>query len=277
MSKRTYFYPIGGLPSQNTIAANRSVFKTAYAVIPHNVLRDIVVSYFPNWINSRAWVLARPMSGFAETFSQAIIEILPQGGSQNPEPDPRVECVLFLLNGELELRVNGRNYKLTCGSYAYIPPNQDWQIINCSKDPARLNWIRKIYNTVDGIEIPKSFVINENDVDPISMPDTDGVWSTTRFVEPTDLRHDMHVNIVSIKPGGVIPFMETHVMEHGIYILQGKGVYRLNEDSVEVEAGDFLWLRSFCPQSCYAGGAETFRYLLYKDVNRHMPLDITPI
>jgi len=84
----------------------------------------------------------------------------------------------------------------------------------------------------------------------------------------------MHVNIVSIEPGGVIPFMETHVMEHGIYILQGKGVYKLNDDSVEVEAGDFLWLRAFCPQSCYAGGPDTFRYLLYKDVNRHMPLTI---
>ena len=65
-----------------------------------------------------------------------------------------------------------------------------------------------------------------------------------------------------------------HVMEHGIYILQGKGIYNLNEDSIEVEAGDFIWLRAFCPQSCYAGGSETFKYLLYKDVNRHMPLEL---
>ena len=36
-----------------------------------------------------------------------------------------------------------------------------------------------------------------------------------------DIRHDMHVNIVTFKPGGVIPFAETHVMEHGIYILEG--------------------------------------------------------
>ncbi|PRY95781.1 (S)-ureidoglycine aminohydrolase, partial [Hasllibacter halocynthiae] len=32
--------------------------------------------------------------------------------------------------------------------------------------------------------------------------------------------------------------------------------------------GDFLRLRAFCPQACYAGGPEPFRYLLYKDVNR---------
>ena len=87
-----------------------------------------------------------------------------------------------------------------------------------------------------------------------------------------DLRHDMHVNIVNFEPGGCIPFPETHVMEHGIYILEGKAMYLLNEDWVEVEAGDFLWLRAFCPQACYAGGPGKFRYLLYKDVNRHMPL-----
>jgi (S)-ureidoglycine aminohydrolase len=82
----------------------------------------------------------------------------------------------------------------------------------------------------------------------------------------------MHVNIVTFAPGAVIPFAETHVMEHGIYVLEGKAVYRLNDDWVEVEAGDFLWLRAFCPQACYAGGPGNFRYLLYKDVNRHARL-----
>ncbi len=80
------------------------------------------------------------------------------------------------------------------------------------------------------------------------------------------------VNIVNFEPGGVIPFAETHVMEHGLYVLEGKAVYRLNQDWVEVEAGDFMWLRAFCPQACYAGGPGNFRYLLYKDVNRHARL-----
>ncbi len=104
------------------------------------------------------------------------------------------------------------------------------------------------------------------------MPDCGGVWATTRFVDPADLRHDMHVTIVTLQPGGVIPFPETHVMEHGLYVLQGKGVYLLNQTWVEVEAGDFMWLRAFCPQACYAGGPGPFRYLLYKDVNRHPKL-----
>ena len=104
------------------------------------------------------------------------------------------------------------------------------------------------------------------------MPDTEGRWATTRFIDPSDMRHDMHINIVTFEPGATIPFTETHVMEHGLYVLEGKAVYRLNRDWVEVEAGDYMWLRAFCPQACYAGGPGRFRYLLYKDVNRHMNL-----
>jgi quercetin dioxygenase-like cupin family protein len=104
------------------------------------------------------------------------------------------------------------------------------------------------------------------------MPDTAERWGTTRFVDPDDLRHDAHVNIVTFQPGGTIPFEETHVMEHGLYVLEGKAVYKLNQDWVEVEAGDFMWLRAYCPQACYAAGPGPFRYLLYKDVNRHARL-----
>ncbi len=86
----------------------------------------------------------------------------------------------------------------------------------------------------------------------------------------------MHVNIVSFEPGGAIPFPETHVMEHGLYVLEGKAVYLLNKDWVEVQEGDFMWLRAFCPQACYAGGPGRFRYLLYKDVNRHPRLRSPP-
>ena len=107
---------------------------------------------------------------------------------------------------------------------------------------------------MDGLDVPEAFVTNERDVAGIPMPDTDERWVTTRFVDPTDLRHDMHVNIVTFEPGAVIPFAETHVMEHGLYVLEGKAVYRLNQDWVEVQEGDFMWLRAFCPQACYAGG-----------------------
>ncbi len=272
MEKRKYYYPEGGMPDQTKIASDRAVFKDAYAFIPRTVMKDIVVSYFPEWSDTRAWVLARPLSGFSETFSQTILEIFPGGGSNRPEPDVRVEGVLFVLDGELEIEFDDIREHLQPGSYVYIGPGSNWKINNSSKSPSRVQWIRKVYDFVDGIDAPKTFTTNEQNIIPEPISENGEIWSTTRFVDPRDLRHDMHVNIVNIDPGGAIPFMETHVMEHGIYILQGKGVYRLNSDWIEVEAGDFIWLRAFCPQCCYAGGPEQFRYLLYKDVNRQISL-----
>ena len=82
----------------------------------------------------------------------------------------------------------------------------------------RFHWVRKAYQYVEGLDAPEAFVTNENDIEPIPMPETDDAWATTRFVDSSDMRHDMHVNIVTFQPGGVIPFDETHVMEHGLYV-----------------------------------------------------------
>lgn len=267
-----YYAPRGGHPPQTDIMTDRAVFTEAYAVIPKGVMRDIVTSALPFWRDTRAWVLARPMTGFAETFSQYILEVQPGGGSDQPDTDPLAQAVLFVVEGSGHLTLGDTDHALAPGSYAYIPRGETWRLRGTGTTALRLHWVRKRYQAVTGIEAPEAFVTRDQDVAPTPMPDTDGAWATTRFVDPTDLRHDMHVTIVTLQPGAVIPFAETHVMEHGLYVLQGKGVYRLNQDWVEVEAGDFMWLRAFCPQACYAGGPGPFRYLLYKDVNRHMPL-----
>lgn len=270
-----YYAPKGGLPPQTQLLTDRAMFTEAYAVIPKGTYSDIVTSFLPFWERARFWVLARPLSGFAETFSQYIAELKPGGGSTRPETDPWIEAALFVVEGNLSLTCDGVSHNMAPGGYAYIPPDADWSVRNTSSADVRFHWIRKAYQAVEGLDKPDAFVTNERDIEPTPMPDTGGVWATTRFVDPEDLRHDMHVTIVTLQPGGVIPFLETHVMEHGLYVLEGKAVYRLNQDWVEVEAGDFIWLRAFCPQACYAGGPGPFRYLLYKDVNRHMPMQRT--
>jgi (S)-ureidoglycine aminohydrolase len=272
MTARTYYAPHGGLPPQTDLLTGRAVFTEAYAVIPKGVMSDIVTSSFPFWEDTRAWVLSRPLSGFAETFSQYIMEVAPGGGSDRPEPDSGAEAALFLVEGELAVSVEGRRQVMRPGGFAFIPPASRWAVRNESNAPARFHWIRKAYDFVDGIDAPEAFFADEAAIAPTPMPGTDGKWATTRFVDPADMRHDMHVTVVTFEPGAVIPFAETHVMEHGLYVLEGKAVYRLNQDWVEVEAGDYMWLRAFCPQACYAGGPGKFRYLLYKDVNRHMKL-----
>ncbi|NHN57054.1 (S)-ureidoglycine aminohydrolase [Calidifontibacter sp. DB0510] len=267
-----YYVPRGGLPPQTELTTDRSMFTEAYAVIPRRTLSDITTSLLPFWDETRLWVIARPLSGFAETFSHYIVEVSPGGGSDRPETDPGAEAVLFVVDGGLTLTLDGAAHELEPGSYAFLPPGAQWTLRNGTGAKASFHWIRKAYQQIDGIEVPPAFVTHERDVELGAMPDTDGKWCTQRFTDPADIRHDMHVNIVTFEPGGAITFPETHVMEHGLYVLEGKAVYLLNTDWVEVQEGDYMWLRAFCPQACYAGGPGRFRYLLYKDVNRHMTL-----
>ena len=274
MSTPRYHVPRGGLPAQTELTTDRAVFTEAYAVLPRGTMRDIVTSALPFWERTRTWIIARPLSGFAETFSQYIVEVSPGGGSDKPELDPDAEGVLFVVSGSLRLRIGLDEHVLEPGGYAYLPAGVQWSlhVADDAGEPATFHWIRKAYEPVEGIVAPWPFVTHERDVDAVPMPDTNGAWTTKRFVDPLDVGHDMHVTIVTFEPGGVIPFPETHVMEHGLYVLEGKAMYLLNNDWVEVQAGDFMWLRAFCPQACYAGGPGRFRYLLYKDVNRHAKL-----
>lgn len=91
---RTYHTPKGGLPPQSSLLTERAVFTEAYVVIPGEVMSDIVTSALPFWAHTRAWILARPMSGFSETFSQYLMDIAPGGGSDRPETEEGVESVL---------------------------------------------------------------------------------------------------------------------------------------------------------------------------------------
>jgi (S)-ureidoglycine aminohydrolase len=268
----SYYAARGGLPGQSELTTDRAMFTEAYAVLPKRTMTDIVTSYLPFWDQTRLWVIARPLSGFAETFSQYIVEVAKGGGSDRPEADPAAEAVLFVVDGAVRLTIDGTTHVMNAGGYAYLPPGASWTLRNVRARPVRFHWIRKAYQRVEDIDVPPAFVTDEREIEPVPMPDTDGRWTTTRFVDMADMRHDMHVNIVNFEPGAAIPFPETHVMEHGLYVLEGKAVYLLNRDWIEVEAGDFMWLRAFCPQACYAGGPGRFRYLLYKDVNRHVPL-----
>src|SRR5690606_32800609 len=93
----TYASPAAGLPPQGALHTGRAVFTEAYAVIPHGVMRDIVTSALPHWSDTRAWIIARPMTGFSETFAQYLMEVAPGGGSSRAEPDPAAEGVLFVL------------------------------------------------------------------------------------------------------------------------------------------------------------------------------------
>jgi (S)-ureidoglycine aminohydrolase len=139
----TYYAPHGGLPPQTDLLTGRAMFTEAYAVIPKGVMQDIVTSWLPHWEKTRAWIIARPLSGFAETFSQYIMEVSECGGSDKPEPDENAEAVLFVVEGALALTLQGKTHDMQPGGYAFIPPGAKWSAKNRGSAPARFHWIRK--------------------------------------------------------------------------------------------------------------------------------------
>jgi (S)-ureidoglycine aminohydrolase len=94
-----------------------------------------------------------------------------------------------------------------------------------------------------------------------------------RTLLPDDTTFDCAVNTMTFQPGATLPMVEIHVMEHGLLMLEGAGIYRLGDCWYPVQAGDFIWMAPYCPQWFGALGKKPAKYLLYKDWNRH-PLNI---
>src|SRR3954464_6460197 len=134
-----YYAPTGGHPPQTQLTTDRAVFTEAYAVLPRGTMRDIVTSHLLFWDNTRLWVIARPLSGFAETFSQYIVEVSPGGGSDRPELDPAAEAVLLVVGGGLRLTIGDGSHRLEAGGYAFLPPAADWTLHNDEAAPARFH------------------------------------------------------------------------------------------------------------------------------------------
>ena len=250
-----YVVPSGGLPPQTTMVTSRAIVRPRYMILPPSVTPS---SNLPFWKETTSWILAAPQLGFGVGFAEYLLYVGTGGGCQEPEFEDGVEGFLFVLEGRMQLTIEGDAYDLPTGGYAYLPPDTDWTLCNEAESLLKLLWLRKLYEPLDGLA-PQTIVGHEQEAGKYLIPSD-------------DMAYDLNMNIVSLEPGANVPITELHVMEHGLYMLQGKGVYLLGENWHEVQAGDFIWMRAYCPQSYYAGGPETTRYLLYKNVNRHISL-----
>jgi (S)-ureidoglycine aminohydrolase len=94
-----------------------------------------------------------------------------------------------------------------------------------------------------------------------------------RSLMPDLPAYDFAVNTMTYDPGAALSIVEVHVMEHGLLMLEGGGIYRLGDSWYPVEAGDFIWMAAYCPQWFGALGKHPAKYLIYKDWRRH-PLAI---
>jgi (S)-ureidoglycine aminohydrolase len=219
-------------------------------------------SRLPSWPDAQVKVLASPALGAG--FVQYLID-LPPGETGGFPTDSAIETFFYVLTGTGQLVAPSKK-PLKQGSFGLIPPGSPIGI--SATEALSLIVLRKKYDPVAGFELFKPIVGNEADIPKQIWGDNP--HSRLQTLIPDEFAFDMAMNIFTFDSGYGLPIVETHVMEHGLYFLEGKGLYFLDKDWMEVEANDFIWMGPFCPQSFYATGPKPSRYLYYKNVNREI-------
>ena len=248
------------IPSEADIVSRcRAITKPgSYMLLPQ---ANRVTSVIPNFEDAVAQVLATPQLG--AWFVQYELLLSPGGGSVEPIDDG-LEHFLYILEGSMELTLEGETHPLVQGGYTWFPPGLAYEMRNTQSAASRVLWLRRPYEDAEGLAVPDPIIANEKDV-PALPEDT---YLEQHLIPYEDPAFDMGVNLLNFEPGIYFGFVESHVMEHGLYMLAGRGIYWLNGDYHEVQANDFIYMAPYCPQFFYATGWETGRYLVYKDVNR---------
>jgi (S)-ureidoglycine aminohydrolase len=212
----------------------------------------------PGMQNASAIVHIGPARGAG--FTQYTVEFGP-GGSFEPGP---AQTFVYVIGGAVTLTLAEGECELATGHYAYVPASANGRIT--STKTARVAFFEKA-GVAGGEFAPAYFSGDEAKVAPTPLPGEDSIEVRTLF--PVGLEYDFAVNTMTYPIGATLPMVEIHVMEHGLLMLEGEGIYRLGEHWYPVKTGDFIWMAPYCPQWFGALGKTPSKYLIYKDWNRH--------
>jgi (S)-ureidoglycine aminohydrolase len=195
-------------------------------------------------------------------FTQMTAEFAAEG-ALGPSPAQRF---LYLLEGELELKAGDRTHILGPGGFAYLPQGAAHTVRAVSRSRAAV--IEKPYESLnDEKHIPEIVVGNEAAISAVPLMGDESL--RVRSLMPDGPACDFAVNTMTYDPGAALSMVEIHVMEHGLLMLEGGGIYKLGDSWYPVEAGDFIWMGPWCPQWFGALGKHPAKYLIYKDWRRH--------
>jgi (S)-ureidoglycine aminohydrolase len=196
--------------------------------------------------------------GFAQYLAMMTAESKTTGAPAG------IQRCLYVLEGTVML--NGA--KLGKESFAYLPADSSYEL-NCPEQ-ARVLVFEKAYVPLAGVDAP---VIRTGRLaDVTAAPFLGDEDAQLACLLPNDPSFDMAVNVFTYESGAALPFVETHIMEHGLYMSRGQGVYRLNQSWYPVGEGDSIWMAAYCPQWFVAMGKTPAQYVYYKDINRsHLP------
>lgn len=254
--------PPAGKLLAGAIGYNRGVVRPNYAFFPPE---GVLNSRLPAYDRTDVRFLAAPVLG--ARFAQFTLDIAPGGGAIKPVSEPGVSHFYYGLSGEAVIRVDGHpDHALPRGGYAFVSPGTGFSIRNESGAPARVLGLRKRYQPID---LPPPPVILSSIAE---VPRTNWTGLEGRAFQHLlpfgDLRFDFEMNLMSFAPGTFFPAVETHIMEHGLYMMAGQGLYLLGEEWHEIWEDDFIWMGAYVPQQFYPTGPDEAQYLLYKDMNR---------
>lgn len=223
----------------------------------------------PGLSGGTAIVHAAPEMGAG--FAMMTVEFEPEGTLL----EGFTQRFLYVLEGHLVLREPGspRPRVLTPGSFAYLPAEHPHMLL--AQSAARVAVIDKPFvplgapeDAAPQIGPPAFFMGAEESAAATPLNADDGVL--VRALVPSSLAFDFAVNTMRYEPGGALAQVEVHYMEHGLLMLEGGGIYRLGDRWYPVQAGDFIWIKAFCPQWFGCIGRQPAKYLIYKDFNRHV-------
>lgn len=215
----------------------------------------------PGWRGAKGVVHISPH--MSARFTQATVALEASGFTAGAGEG--TERVVWVRTGQLSLKLpGGATHQLEAESFAYLPPDRPHELKAIKA--SNLVVFEKRYQKA-AFEWPDAIV--GKTADAPGVPFMGDASARLQTLLPTDERFDMAVNVFTYDPGATLPQVEIHVMEHGLVMLDGMGVYRLGESWYPVEKGDVIWMASYCPQWFVAMGKTPARYLYYKDVNRN--------
>jgi (S)-ureidoglycine aminohydrolase len=222
-------------------------------------LDTFVRTALPGMKNASAIVHIGPALGAA--FTEYTAEFEPKGELGNTP----AQRFVYILDGAVTLEAKGKRHELSTRGYAYLPQGFSHRVV--AKEKSRVAVIEKFYEPIDERQPPRLIVSSE---DAISSHSLDGDSDLhVKCLLPDEPQFDFAVNTMVYQPGASLSMVEMHVMEHGLIMLEGSGIYRLGDSWYPVRAGDFIWMGPWCPQWFGAIGKVPAKYLIYKNWNRH--------
>lgn len=220
-----------------------------------------VNSSVPGITGATAVVLINEAMG--AKFAQLLVTFAADGRAAQPASG--TQTFGYVMHGGGALTVGKDKAKIGAGSFFYVPAGQSWGLTS-PKAGTQLTLFQKKYVALPGTPLPKAIIGDTAKVK--GTPFLGDPAANLQVLLPDEPAFDMAVNVFAYQPGGHLPFVEVHVMEHGLVMLGGAGVYRLEDRWYPVQAGDAIWMAPYCAQWFVAMGKVPASYLYYKDVNR---------